>query len=184
MDKDSTQMIDSTEDEDCKTLDFDLGDGLLRLVRHPYVTRTLAQLEPVSVNLKVSEKNWKTVVVCRKFKDFGDKREGKAWEEQVEEKAEICSYADENSSYVKVQVHVSNWVYKVAYPCHFVINTEINKIIFTNVDDDEEVFTDKEWERFQRRVDEGYDLPQTGRYKLWLQMYYPDHLNGMCMWYS
>ena len=38
---------------------------------------------------------------------------------------------------------------------------------------EEVVFADEEWELFERRVEEGYDLCPSGRYLLWLRMYYP-----------
>lgn len=38
---------------------------------------------------------------------------------------------------------------------------------------DNVTFTPEEMRLFSTRVDEGYDLPPTGRYALWLQMYYP-----------
>ena len=38
------------------------------------------------------------------------------------------------------------------------------------------IFSDEEWERFQTRVDEGYDLAPTGRYLEWLKIYHPDHI--------
>ena len=38
---------------------------------------------------------------------------------------------------------------------------------------DNVTFTQEEMQLFSTRVDEGYDLPPTGRYALWLQMYYP-----------
>ena len=37
-------------------------------------------------------------------------------------------------------------------------------------------FSDEEWEQFQTRVDEGYDLAPTGRYLEWLKIYHPDHI--------
>ena len=41
-------------------------------------------------------------------------------------------------------------------------------------DQDEVIFTASELELFQQRCDEGYDIPPSGRYLLWLQMYGPE----------
>lgn len=41
------------------------------------------------------------------------------------------------------------------------------------------IFTDQEWELFENRVDEGYDLKPTGRYELWLKIHHPSILKSM-----
>ena len=38
-------------------------------------------------------------------------------------------------------------------------------------DEKEAIFTDQEWNLFEGRVEEGYDLPPSGWYLLWLQIY-------------
>ena len=40
------------------------------------------------------------------------------------------------------------------------------------LDEEEVIFTDQEWDLFERRIEEGYDLPPSGRYLLWLKMYH------------
>lgn len=45
--------------------------------------------------------------------------------------------------------------------------------------DDEVVFSDEEWNRFQKRIEEGYDVSPTGRYKLWLEMYHTESFQGI-----
>ena len=39
------------------------------------------------------------------------------------------------------------------------------------------IFTDSEWDLFETRVEEGYDLPPRGRYLQWLDMYHPELLS-------
>ena len=38
-------------------------------------------------------------------------------------------------------------------------------------------FTDAEWDLFETRVEEGYDLPPRGRYLQWLDMCHPELLS-------
>ena len=40
------------------------------------------------------------------------------------------------------------------------------------LDEEEVIFTDQEWDLFERRIEEGYDFPPSGRYLLWLEMYH------------
>ncbi len=51
-----------------------------------------------------------------------------------------------------------------------------HKLIISLLDD----FSLEEFQRFQTRFEEGYDLPPTGRYALWLKKYYPG-LDVACM---
>lgn len=39
------------------------------------------------------------------------------------------------------------------------------------------IFTDEEWTLFEKRIDEGYDLPPRGRYLQWLKIHHA-HLTG------
>ncbi|XP_064403158.1 uncharacterized protein LOC135348769 isoform X2 [Halichondria panicea] len=48
-----------------------------------------------------------------------------------------------------------------------------------SVPESDVVFTDNEWDRFETRLLEGYDLAPKGRYKLWLEMYHPQ-AGGTC----
>ena len=45
---------------------------------------------------------------------------------------------------------------------------------FPKSDDEDEILTDQEWDLFECRGEEGYDLPPSGRYLLWLKMYHPE----------
>ena len=59
--------------------------------------------------------------------------------------------------------------------CIHAVNT-----YYAALSDTEVVFTDLEWSLFERRQEEGYDMPPTGRYKLWLEMYHPEGKDPSC----